>query len=117
MRLESKKLLEDMRQGASLILEFTAGKSLGDYTQDKLLRSGVQRQFEVIGEALNRLSKSDPDTACRITDRRQIISFRNVLIHGYDLVDDDVVWDVVRQKLPKLMGEVRALLTEATDHS
>ena len=115
MRLESKKLLEDMRQGASLILEFAAGKSLDDYRADKLLKSGVQRQFEIIGEALSRLSKSDPPTAARITERRQIISFRNVLIHGYDIVDDLVVWDVVRQKLPILLVEVRAILAERTD--
>ena len=112
MRLESKKLLEDMRQGASLILEFTAGKSLDDYRTDKLLKSAVQRQFEIVGEALSRLAKRDPETASRIPDRRQIISFRNVLIHGYDIVDDLVVWDVVGKKLPVLLGEVKALLAE-----
>jgi len=115
MRLDSKKLLEDMRQGARLILDFTAGKSFDDYTSDSLLRSGVQRQFEIIGEALNRLSRSDPETASRVTARRQIISFRNVLIHGYDIVDAAVVWDVVREKLPLLLDEVCALLAEPTD--
>ena len=112
MRLEAKKLLEDMRQAASLIIEFTSGKSFDDYANDKLLRSGVQRQFEVIGEALSRLSKSDPAAASQVTDRRQIISFRNVLIHGYDIVDDQVVWDVVSHKLPSLLNEIQALLAE-----
>ena len=115
MRLESKKLIEDMRQGAALIIEFTTGKSFDDYAKDKLLKSGVQRQFEIIGEALNRLSKGDPATAARITERRQIISFRNVLIHGYDIVDDLVVWDVVCKKLPILLDEVRAILAERTE--
>jgi len=114
MRLEAKKLLEDMRQGAELIRQFTSDKSFDDYAQDKLLRSGVQRQFEIIGEALSRLSKAAPDVASRITDRRQIISFRNVLIHGYDIVDDQVVWDVVCHKLPVLQEEVRTLLAEET---
>lgn len=115
MRLESKKLLEDMRRGATLILEYTAGKSFDDYAHDSLLRSGVERQFGIIGEALNRLSGRDPDLASRIGARRQIISFRNVLIHGYDLVDDAVVWDVIQQKLPTLLAEVKALLAEDTD--
>ncbi|HUT35509.1 MAG TPA: HepT-like ribonuclease domain-containing protein [Planctomycetota bacterium] len=112
MQLEAKKLLEDMRQAATLILEFTAGKAFDDYACDALLRSAVQRQFEIIGEALSRLARRDPATASRITERRQVVSFRNVLIHGYDIVDDQVVWDVVCHKLPTLLAEVKALLGE-----
>lgn len=112
MQLESKKHLEDMRRSANAIVGFVEGKSFEDYVGDRLLRSGVERQFEVMGEALNRLSKSDPDTAEQISHRRQIISFRNILIHGYDIVDDTVVWDVVQQRLAVLLDEVNRLLSE-----
>ena len=116
MQLESKKLLQDMRRAAELIGEFTADRCFEDYVGDELLRSGVQRQFEIIGEALSRLSARDPDTASRVSDRRRIISFRNILIHGYDIVDDQVVWDVVQTKLPVLLREVLDLLSEETEH-
>jgi len=112
MRLESKKLLEDIRQAAELILEFTADKAFEDYAADALLRSGVERQLEIIGEALGRLAKSDVATASRITEYQRIISFRNVLIHGYHAVEDPVVWDIVQRNLPTLHREVSDLLSQ-----
>ena len=112
MRLESRKLLEDVRQAIALILQFAAGRTIHDYSENALLRSGIERQFEIIGEAINRLTKLDAATASRISQRRRIIDFRNILIHGYELVDTNVAWDVVQNDLPTLLREVEALLSE-----
>jgi uncharacterized protein with HEPN domain len=110
MRLESKKILEDVRSAAAHILEFTRGKTFDDYVKDEMLQSAVERQFEIIGEALNRLSKIDAQTVSKISYFERIISFRNILIHGYDLVDNAVVWDVIQQDMPHLHNEVKLLI-------
>ena len=117
MRLETLRLLEDMRQAAELIRQFTADRNLQGYTGDAMLRSAVERQFEIIGEALSRLAKSDPETGSRIGDYQQIIAFRNVLIHGYDVVDDRVVWDAVQEKLPALYDKLQAMLRQEDERS
>jgi uncharacterized protein with HEPN domain len=91
-------------------VQFTAGKSLDDYVSDALLRSAVERQFEIIGEALAPLARRDPEAAALISDRRSIIAFRNTLIHGYAEIDDRLVWDVLSTQLPALRHEVDALL-------
>ena len=113
MQLEAKTLLEDVRQACEEIFAFTDSKTFKDYQQDRLLQSGVERQFEIIGEALNRLVKTAPDAANQISHYKRIISFRNILIHGYDLVEDTVVWDVVAKDLPLLYNQVTKLLGKA----
>jgi uncharacterized protein with HEPN domain len=75
-----------------------------------LLRSAVERQFEIAAEALNRLLKLSPELAKGITDYRRIIDFRNLLSHGYDLVDHAIVWGVVQTNVPVLIREADALL-------
>jgi len=82
-----------------------------DYNGDVLLRSAVERQFEIIGEAVNRLSKIDRTIVDSLPDTPRIVAFRNILIHGYDIVDNHVVWDVVQYNLVPLHAEVTALLT------
>lgn len=67
---------------------------------------------EGVGEAINRLTKLDAATASRISQRRRIINFRNISIHGYDLVDTNVAWDVVQTDPPALLREVEVLLSE-----
>ena len=109
MPLEIKKLIYDIDQATALIAQFSAGKQLDDYRNDLMLRSAIERQFEIIGEALNRLKRLDPETAVRISDYQRIIDFRNVLAHGYDVVSDHVVWDIVQNKLPDLRREIDEL--------
>jgi len=113
MRLEARKYLFDMQQAAEHIARFTAGRTFEDYAADPMLRSAVERQFEILGEALGKLRKLDPELAGRISDHRRIIAFRNVLIHGYDAILDEVVWGVVETQLPALRVTLAELL--ATD--
>ena len=88
MQHEAAKYLEDIAQAAELIERFTAGKSLAHYLEDPMLRAAVERQFEIIGEALIRLTKRDAAVAVRISEYQRMVAFRNVLIHAYSNVDD-----------------------------
>ena len=106
MEIEVKKLIYDLDQAIDLIINFTDSKGLADYQDDILLRSAVERQFEITGEALNRLKKVDPGILARISDYGRIIGFRNVLAHGYDIISDEIVWDIVETRLPGLRQEI-----------
>ena len=102
-----------MRQAAGLIRQFTADKSFTDYDASPLLRSAVERQFEIIGEALNRLAKIDASITAGLPDTPRIVAFRNILIHGYDVVDNHVVWDVIQNNLVPLSNQIATLLQTA----
>lgn len=102
--------LEDIRDAAAFIFQATKGRTEEDYRRERLLRQAVERNFEIIGEALGRLARNDPDTAERIGEHERIIAFRNILIHGYDLVDDALGWDTIQNKVPVLLTEVEELL-------
>jgi uncharacterized protein with HEPN domain len=78
-----------------------------------LVQSAVERQFEIIGEALNQLSKIAPDLASKVPDYQQIVAFRNILIHGYASLDQVVVWRVIENDLPVVEQSVRNLLEAA----
>lgn len=113
MQLEAAKFLWDAHQACDLVLAFTAGKSFEDYQDDVLLRSAVERQFEIVGEALNQMSKIDPVTAGTIPQLRKVVSFRNVLIHGYSAVDDRAVWTVLVDHLQPLRLVLATLLAKS----
>lgn len=89
---------------------FTSGKAFDDYARDPLLRSGVERQLEIIGEALGQRAKVDPAEVARITDYRRIIALRNILVHGYARVDHRVIWNILDRNVPVLRQEVDALM-------
>ena len=107
---DPRKSLHDMLRASRLALQFTAGRQQADYLNDELLRAAVERELEIIGEALNRLFKSVPDLADQISERRAIIQFRNVLAHAYDIVDDKLVWGIVEVKLPILIAQLELML-------
>jgi uncharacterized protein with HEPN domain len=107
--------LWDVSEAARAIAQFVEGIDAVTYTESELIHSAVERKFEIFGEALSLLSKIDFVTASRIPDSRQIIAFRNVLIHGYAVVEHDRVWNVIKQSLPNLAAVVTALLNERED--
>jgi len=74
------------------------------------VKAAVERKFEVIGEATSRLYRVLPARAEQLHEYEKIIAFRNLVIHGYDAVSDPIVWDVVQNKLPRLVSDVTALL-------
>ncbi len=115
MRRKSAKLLEDIRDATEFILGLTRDNTLASYRADRMVRQTVERNFEIIGEALGRLARDDKATASRVGDYTRIIGFRNVLIHGYDLIDHAEVWRVIRENLPVLADEVSGLLKEPVD--
>ena len=107
---KSAKYLEDIRDAAEFIEHACRGKTLDEFRADRLLRQAVERNFEIIGEAVNRLTRTDPKVAGSIPFGSQIVSFRNLLIHGYDLIDDGRVWETIQGDVPRLNEQVRALL-------
>jgi uncharacterized protein with HEPN domain len=102
--------LYDIVQAGRAIHDFVEGESLESYVGNAMVRSAVERKFEIMGEALNRIKKLDQDVLTRIRNARSIISFRNILIHGYDSIDDRIVWAVVQNDLHELMVDVEGLI-------
>jgi uncharacterized protein with HEPN domain len=112
LRRDPKGFLWDARSAATAIADMTRGKSFVDFDSDLVLRSAVERQFEILGEALNRLARLDAALAARIPDLRQIVAFRNILIHGYVSIDRARVWRAVQHDLPPLQATLVDLLAE-----
>jgi uncharacterized protein with HEPN domain len=109
---ELLKHLYDIREAASAIFRFIRGKTFDDYEQDELLRSGIKRKFEIIGEALNRIRRDKPTILGKIREHRNIMSFRNILAHGYDSIDNSIVWGIIEEELGQLLEDVERLIEE-----
>jgi uncharacterized protein with HEPN domain len=84
--------------------------TLNEYLPDARTRSAVERQFEILGEAFVRLRESDAETFAKFPQAPRIIGFRNRLIHGYNAIDQETVWDVVQRHLPGLVAEIERML-------
>ncbi len=112
MHPKSPKLLEDIVETGRFAQTQIDGKSFEEYDSSRALQYVVERSFEVIGEALVRIERIDPETAVQITSLRDIIGFRNRIAHGYDDIRNDVVWKSLNEHLPLLVAEAARLLPE-----
>lgn len=109
------KYLWDAQQATERIVRFTAGRTVDDYLSDDMLSAAVERQFEIIGEALVCVRRIAPEVAAMIPDVSQIIGFRNVLVHAYGDVDSFEVWGTIQNDLPRLKAAVAELLRSTPD--
>jgi uncharacterized protein with HEPN domain len=98
-----------------LLIEFTAGKTFTDYATDPLLRSAVERQFEIAGKALRVALQYQPELAADISDARSIIAFRKQLTHAYSAVDHATVWGLLERRVPQLRADVKRRIDGLSD--
>jgi uncharacterized protein with HEPN domain len=110
MQHDADVYLEDMLTAAREIASFLSGATFDGYVADEMLNSAVERKLLVIGEAMSRLAREFPQIASQIRDWQRIISFRNKIVHGYDSIDDAIVWQTVQDHLPLLVDDVKSLL-------
>jgi uncharacterized protein with HEPN domain len=108
-----RKFLFDIDKACRLILEFTHGVERDVFLGNQLLLSAVERQSEILGEALRQAMELDPALAERLTDVRPIIAFRNRLAYGYSSIDPETVWGIARNDVPRLLAEVRSIMDGA----
>lgn len=110
MKDETRKHFIYILQAAEEIQDFLQGIDFESYQNNLVIKRAVERDFEIIGEALNRIKSTDSDLLDKITEHHRIIGFRNILIHGYDIVDEIIVWQAATKHLPVLLDEVKKLL-------
>lgn len=111
MKDEIKKNLYDVDVSINSIFEYLGDKQdFKEYLNNKLLRRAIEREIEIIGEAISRALKQDPDL--QIENARRIVDTRNWVIHGYDKVDDVIIWGIVVNHLPKLQQEIQKYLQD-----
>ena len=103
MPRDPRAWLADIVAACDLLIEFTSGRTFPDYAGDALLRSAVERQCEIVGEALRVALQHQPKLAADITDARAIIAFRNQLTHAYSAVDHATVWGLLERRVPQLV--------------
>ena len=111
MKREIKKYLYDIQTSIDSIYQYLNGeRNYFEYQKNKLLRRAIEREIEIIGEAVNRILKIDSNF--QLTNARQIVDTRNWVIHGYDKVDDVIIWGIISNYLPNLKLEVDSLMNE-----
>ena len=111
MENEIKKYLYDIQESICSIESFLGSqRNYNTYLENKMLRRAIEREFEIMGEAMNRIDKLVPNIP--VSSKHQIIAMRNRVIRGYDKIDDTIIWGTIVRHLPVLKKEIEKLLKE-----
>jgi uncharacterized protein with HEPN domain len=110
MNPTARSNLENVLDSCRFIHNTCATRSFDDYEKDRLFRRAIEREFEIVGEALKRIRDEDVEIFDAIAHAQSIVGFRNRLAHGYDSIDDAIVWGVISGHLPLLLTEVELAL-------
>lgn len=106
MTEEGRKYLSDVLMAIELIEMFVKDTlDFESYEADQKTQSATERQLAIIGEALNKFRKNEPEII--IKNDNQIIAFRNRLVHSYDSIDNSIVWAILKNHLPNLKKEIK----------
>jgi len=113
MQPRSPKLLEHIATACAYIAEDTANATFAVYVSDRRLRQLVERNLEIVAEALLRLERLDPETVAHFGEFRKIIGMRNRISHEYDDIDHGIVWESTQHQVPALQRQAQELLQQA----
>ncbi len=105
-----RKLCFDILKAVADIKTFTEGLDIAEYRRSRIVKLAVERDYEIIGEALKRMQIRFESTFSTNSDGRKIIGFRNLLAHAYDDIADEIVWDITNSNLSTLQAEIEELL-------
>jgi uncharacterized protein with HEPN domain len=111
MTSETKQRLTDVIEACRSIETFIAGRDYAAFERNDMLQAAVERKLKIIGEAFVKLEILNPELSQKIPELRKIIGLRNRIIHGYDSVDDEIIWDIAKNKTPALRQLVETLKT------
>lgn len=117
MNLREAKRLHDGLLASRRILQFVSGRTFDDYLADVYFRSAVERQLEILAEALKAAAAEDENLVESIPELGQIVGMRNRIAHSYDVLDDSIVWMAATEKIPGLLERLEALLDNYHDPS
>ena len=108
---EYKTYLKDILKAINKIEKYTLNLSFEDFTQNPLIQDGVIRNLEIIGEAIKNIpddvKKANPEV-----EWKKIAGLRDILIHAYFGIDVNIIWDIVKNKIPALKGKISQMLEE-----
>lgn len=111
MSNEERKLLTDIQEAIFSIDEYLEGRRVFiEYTNSKIKRRAIERELEIIGEAINNLLKINPDI--ELTHARIIVDLRNRVIHAYDAIDETIIWKIIMKEIPVLLTEIQQMMEQ-----
>lgn len=115
MPREAGKYLEDIVTAAKDVQEFLDRRDVKEYSADKALRASVERKLFIVGEAVAQIRNRHAEVAAKLPEVREIVAFRNILVHGYFALDHARVFDIAVNSLPDLLASDEALLERESD--